>query len=468
MFVNRYLVALAGVTSLCAASGCSSNYGLSVGMTGDEYAAVQAYHQQVAARELDLMQARAAADAAAREQGRVDVPFVAPVPPPVQAELNTPAQPPVAVQAAPPPGQSVVTQALQAATRPSEQALETEFVSQPTRRTRPIDPMGGFSEMPSVGEGQSPMDSTGQVARVSFTEEGADFDVTTDPTGQTLLFSSTRHRETSDIYMQQVGGQAVTQLTNDPGNDMMPAFSPDGGMVAFCSDRSGDWDLYLMDAKGGPAVQLTSGPGHDIHPSFSPDGKRLVYCTFGERSGQWQLVVIDVENPAAKHYIGHGLFPQWSPTDDTIVFQRARERGTHWFSIWTVELEADNEAGSPTEVAWSPEHACITPAWSPDGSAVVFCTVDDPEADSQSSEPASSDVWLVRADGSGRTRLTTGRFANLQPTWSADNTVYFVSNRGREGVENIWALGSGDAMQVVLRQAGEEGPATADVPTESD
>ncbi len=463
MLINRYLVAFAGVTSVLAATGCASNYGLSVGMTGEEYAAVQAYHQQVAARELDLMQARAAADAAAREPGRVETPFVAPVPPPAQPELNTLADAVVAQ-----PGRSLLTQALEAASQPGVEHTETRFVSEPARRTRPVDPMGGFSDMPRVSDAHSPMDSTGQVARVSFTEEGADFDVTTDPSGQTLLFSSTRHRETSDIYMQRVGGQAVTQLTNDPGNDMMPAFSPDGGMIAFCSDRSGDWDLYLMDADGGPAVQLTSGPGHDIHPSFSPDGKRLVYCTYGERSGQWQLVVIDVENPAAKHYIGHGLFPQWSPTDDTIVFQRARERGTRWFSIWTVELGADNEAGSPTEVAWSPEHACITPAWSPDGSAVVFCTVDDPEADSQSSEPASSDVWLVRADGSGRTRLTTGRFANLQPAWSADNTVYFVSNRGREGVENIWAIGSGDAMQVVLRQAGEEGPATADVPTGSD
>ena len=74
-----------------------------------------------------------------------------------------------------------------------------------------------------------------------------------------------------------------------------------------------------------------------VHLSlFSPDGKKLVYCSRGERSGQWQLVTIDIENPTTKRYIGHGLFPQWSPKGNTILFQRARERGTRWFSVWTV------------------------------------------------------------------------------------------------------------------------------------
>ena len=279
---------------------------------------------------------------------------------------------------------------------------------------------------------------------------------------------SPRHREASDIYRQRVGGESVTQLTDDPGNDVMPTLSPDGRSIAFASDRGGNWDIYLMDANGGPAVQLTHDRTHDLHPSFSPDGKRLVYCSFGERTGQWEMVVIDIDNPATKQYLGHGLFPQWSPADDTIVFQRARERGTRWFSIWTVELNTDGEAGSPTEIAWSSEHACITPSWSPDGSAVVFCTVGDPEADSQGDQPLDSDVWLVNVDGTGRTRLTTGRFANLQPTWSADNTVYFVSNRGREGVENIWAIDTGDAMQMVRRGGANSPTTTVEAPTQSD
>ena len=455
MSKSRYLAFIAGLTAVSAASGCSNGYHLTVGLDREDHALIQAYHQQIAQWELARAEDMAAALNASAAAELVQTP-----------ELNTPVDFSSSVdfsEELATTDDAVLPQDMMDLAQ-SAPSGETVFVSRPS----PVDAMGGFSEQFTVADTHSPLDTTGQVARVSFSEEGADFDVTTDPTGEWMMFSSTRHRETSDLYRQRVGGEAVTQLTNDPGNDMMPAFSPDGEMVAFASDRSGNWDLYLMAADGGPAVQLTRGAGHDIHPSFSPDGKRLAYCTFGERTGQWQLVVIDVENPAAKHFIGNGLFPQWSPSEDTLLFQRARQRGTRWFSVWTVELNSKNEAGSPTEIAWSPEHACITPGWSPDGSAVVFCTVADPEADSLSSEPASSDVWLVRADGSGRTRLTTGQFANFQPAWSADNTVYFVSNRGREGVENIWAIGSGDAMQVVLRQAGEQGPATADVPTDSD
>src|SRR5699024_6629091 len=110
----------------------------------------------------------------------------------------------------------------------------------------------------------------------------------------------------------------------------------------FASDRAGNWDIYIMDARGGQPVQITDDLAHDIHPSFSPDGRRLVYCSYGASSGQWEMVIVDVENPTTRRVIGLGLFPTWSPVDDRIVFQRARQRGTRWFSIWTVELRDGN------------------------------------------------------------------------------------------------------------------------------
>lgn len=340
-------------------------------------------------------------------------------------------------------------------------------VYQPERRetlaaSNPIDIFGGIGN--ATGP-TSPLDSTGQIRRISLTEEGADFDVTIDAEGEHLIYSSTRHRQTSDIYRQRIDGSAITQLTDDAANDVMPVLSPDGKTIAFASDRSGNWDLYLMDAKGGPAVQLTNDRTHQIHPSFSPDGKHLVYSSLSDRTGQWQMVVIDVANPTTKRYIGHGLFPQWSPKDNTILYQRARERGTRWFSVWTIELDDRGEAGSPTEIVWSSEFACITPSWSPDGKAVVFCTVTNPDADTQGDRPAQSDVWIAKANGSGRTKMTRGKFANLQPVWSGDNAIYFVSNRSTEGVENIWALDPDDAIKVAFGAKTDE-TQTADVPTD--
>lgn len=325
------------------------------------------------------------------------------------------------------------------------QPAPAQFAS--TARPRGVSGLGLFGAVDGLPIPRvSPLDGPDNLTRVTFTTEGADFDPEVDPTGKWLVYSSTRHRERADLYLKRVDGATVTQLTNDSSRDEMPTFSPDGKRIAFASDRSGSWDIYVMDARGGQAVQVTSDPTHEVHPTWSHDGTRLAYCVYGGPSGQWEIVVVDVDNPAAKRFIGHGLFPAWSPHEDKILFQRARQRGTRWFSIWTVDL-VEGQALSPTEIAASSNAALITPAWSPDGEHIVFCTVIAPATDDED-RPQQADVWVVRADGTGRARLTSGQFANLQPVWASDGTIYFVSDRGAEGTENLWALRPDSALQI--------------------
>ncbi|MEM6755672.1 MAG: DPP IV N-terminal domain-containing protein [Planctomycetota bacterium] len=311
---------------------------------------------------------------------------------------------------------------------------------------------------------RSPLDGFEDIARVTTTVEGADFDPAMHPAGGLIAFASTRHRPTSDLYAQRVGSAAVTQLTNDPANDMMPAFSPDGSKLAFASDRDGDWNIYLMDARGGRPVQITTDATPDLHPSFSPDGKRLVYAAYNAQSQQWELVLTELDKPGSRQIIGQGLFPVWHPAGDTILYQRARQRGTRLFSIWSVDL-TDGDPGSPTELASAANAACITPEWSADGRHVVFCTVIDPHAE-ETGRPSQGDVWVMQADGSQRTRLTGGRFANLQPIWSPDGAIYFVSNRGPNGLENVWAMRPHRSLQLAAELSGAADPALATDPAE--
>lgn len=326
-----------------------------------------------------------------------------------------------------------------------------------------VGPLGLYGQLPqrTTSRRSSPLDSPDNLRQITFATDGADFDPDVDPTATLLVYASTQHRATADLYLKRINGSSLQQLTNDAANDVMPAFSPDGKRVAFASDRAGNWDIYLMDTTGGQAIQLTNDLTHELNPSFSPDGKMLVYCTYGAQSGQWELVVIDIDNPTTKRFIGYGLFPEWSPKDNRIVFQRARERGTRWFSIWTIEL-VNGEGVRPTEIAASSNAAVIAPAWSPDAKHVAFSTVIDPNSE-QLDRPVQADIWILNADGSGRANLSNSQFANLHPVWAKDGSIFFVSNRAKNGVENIWAIRPDRALRVfepvtLPRQPSAMGP----------
>ena len=311
----------------------------------------------------------------------------------------------------------------------------------------PIDPnakppaVNIFGELDGVPTGPGKLVGDEGFQQHTFADEGYDADVAVDPTGKWMAFASTRHNEHAGIYLQRVDGTAVTKLTSDDSDNAYPTFSPDGKLIAFCSTRAGAWNIYVMDTDGRESVTVTSGTAQCVHPSFSPDGSRLVYSSLGTRSNQWELWTIDLTT-YEKRQIGYGLFPAWSPDKsvDRIAFQRARQRGSRWFSLWTLDL-IDGDARRVTEVAVSSNAAIVSPSWSPDGKRLVFATILDPNRNGKTTAKPShgeQDIWTILADGTDRRRITDGNGINLSPFWSTDNRVYFVSNRS--GNESIWSV----------------------------
>lgn len=323
--------------------------------------------------------------------------------------------------------------------RPSTVAAPHAVASHPVLNAAPESP----TPLAEVMEG---------LTHVTQAAHGADFDPCVSRDGRWIAFASTQHRETADIYLKQIDGRTITQLTADPGHDVMPAFSPDGRRIAFASDRNGNWDIYLMSTAGGQAVQVTSDPSDELHPSWSPDGSRLVFCRLGEVSGRWELWVTDTTGGSTTEFIGYGLFPEWCPVAgtgadgrDKILFQRSRERGDRAFSLWTVDYRP-GDTSSPTEIVSSRDSALINASWSPDGQRIVFASVNFRDADgatTPSGTPAS-DLWIVGVDGTGKVALTGGKFMNLMPAWGNAGRIFFVSDR--TGVSNIWSVGTDKAI----------------------
>jgi TolB protein len=208
-------------------------------------------------------------------------------------------------------------------------------------------------------------------------------------------------------------------------------------------DRSGQWDIWVIEVNGHNPLQITSSPLPELHPSWSPDGKRLVYCRVNPREAEGELWISASENPGLKQFIGEGLFPSWSPQGDKIAYQRTRGHGDRLFSIWTLTLERD-DAGSPTEIAASPDAAYIAPSWSSDGRQIAFVCVapgNDVRADRTAANEANSghsDIGVVNADGQGRVTLTNGSAEFYSPHWAADGRIFFTARRDQ--AETIWTL----------------------------
>jgi Tol biopolymer transport system component len=294
-----------------------------------------------------------------------------------------------------------------------------------------------------------PTQVTTNVTRATFATEGADFDPCISRDGTHLVFASTQHRPTSDIYIKRTDSRVMTQLTNDPADDAMPAISPDGTKIAFASNRSGNWDIFVMPITGGKAVQITSDAADEMHPSWSPDGSSLVYSRSGS-GGRWEMWVSKAGNDATANFIGYGVQPKWCPIaaagengSEKILFQVGRERGHRSYGLWTLDY-ANGATSNVTEIAGGSNVALLNATWSPDGRWISFAQAEVGDTAGSPDRPSHTSLWIASVAGEGRVQLTLGDGLSLSPTWSSKNTLYFVSDRS--GIENIWSIGLGQAV----------------------
>ena len=157
------------------------------------------------------------------------------------------------------------------------------------------------------------------------------------PDNKLAAFASDRAGNAGmDIWVQQLAeGSQPIRLTERPGNEVNPAFSPDGGQIAFVSREEGG-GLYVMPALGGTQRLLARGDFNG--PSFSPDGQWIATRTFG---GEFWLYVIPVSGGPPRRVAENHIqvnSPVWSPDGKRILFG-GRERLGSPDDWWTVSRE---------------------------------------------------------------------------------------------------------------------------------
>jgi Tol biopolymer transport system component len=259
-----------------------------------------------------------------------------------------------------------------------------------------------------------------------------------------IAFMSNLHLQDGEgvqVYVMNADGSDPHRLTRGLGWQGPLSWSPDGQAIAC--PRGGD--IWAMDADGSNPRNLTNYEASDMEPAWSPDGQHIAFSSnrAGRIAGQaaaTDIFVMNADGSDPRNLTDSATFdasPAWSPDGSQIIFQS--DRDGNW-EIYVMEAD-----GSDPRNLTNHEGLDLLPAWSPDGSTIAF----DSERD------GDREIYLMDADGSNVRRLTDRQGMDGLATWSPDGRyIAFQSDRGGESQEIcVMELESGDVQCLTEHKA---------------
>jgi TolB protein len=118
----------------------------------------------------------------------------------------------------------------------------------------------------------------------------------------------------ADVFVIDPDGGPAHNLTQHPANDFSPEWSPDGGRVAFRTDRDGNHEIYVINADGSEPVNLTRTPDDEERsPAWSPDGTQIAFSSDRDHDRDIYLMNDDGSNVLRLALPGLQEYPTWSP-----------------------------------------------------------------------------------------------------------------------------------------------------------
>jgi len=276
--------------------------------------------------------------------------------------------------------------------------------------------------------------STTGLTRIAGGAVGDDLFPAPLPGGDGVVFSSDRHSRELKLYLLGDAAAGALRLTHGAGNDIHAAVSPDGRSLVFASDRDGEWRIYRLSDIGGssPPEALTEPGVPALHPAFDGTGERIAYMRRAP-SGRWEVWIRSLAD-GAERFVAEGLFPEFHPTRERIILQRARDRDERWYSLHVVDLASGRELELVAGADWG----AVNPSFSPDGRWVVFNSVEDRPADA-ASPTHGDDLWCMTETGERLTRLSETPRPEWNAVWGRDGRIYFTS-AAADGRTCLWRM----------------------------
>lgn len=203
-----------------------------------------------------------------------------------------------------------------------------------------------------------------------------------------------------DIFMADLNGKIVKQLTRSKGYDAEATLSPDGKKMIYTSTKDGDLELYIMDLKTGKERRITHDLGYDGGAWFSPDGKKIIWRASRPQTEQ--------EIAEYKSLLAENLV---APTN--------------------MEVFIANADGSNIRQVTRLGNANWAPAYMPDSKRIIFAS------NHQSKRGFPFNLFTMNEDGSGMEKISAEKIFDAFPMFSPDGKkIVFCSNRNNGGTRD--------------------------------
>lgn len=202
-----------------------------------------------------------------------------------------------------------------------------------------------------------------------------------------------------EIYIADLKGTIVKQLTNNQYYDAEAVVSPTGDKILFTSDRSGDLELYTMNMDGSDVKQVTNQLGYDGGANFSPDGKQIVW-----RASQFEA---DSERTEYRNNLQK-----------------------HLVSPMKMELFMANADGTNRKKLTNLGSANWAPNFDPTGSKIIFSS-------NHKTKSIPFNLFMIDTDGTHLEQITFDKVFDAFAMFSYDGKkLVWCSNRNNGGTRD--------------------------------
>ncbi len=257
------------------------------------------------------------------------------------------------------------------------------------------------------------------------------------PDSQEVVYSMA-----GSLWRQKIDSKAAQQLTDGPGYDYQPDWSPDGKTVLYVSYQKDAMELWLLDLATGKTQQLTNDGAVNVEPRWSPDGKRIAFVStsYNKRFHIFRadvrdqklenLVRLTGETKSALpryYYSSYDMetSPVWTRDGREILFvsNKGHIHGTGGF--WRMKAEPGAEA---REIHYEETNWKARPDFSPDGSRMVYSSYLGRQW---------HQLWVIPATGGDAFPISYGDWDETNVRWAPDGRrLAFISNRN--GNTELW------------------------------